>query len=124
MPAINITDETFKKHISEAILLMIGPESRDKLIAEALENLCERKITENPRGKDFEHPSRMQYLFHKAVSEIADAEMNRLVKEDAQITAAVQGFIKKAMLHVLENNGFNSAIMDTFQKAIQERLWG
>jgi len=119
---IDISDEAFQKHISEAILLMIGPESRDKLIAEALEKLCEKGLMRNDRGPDWETPSKMQYCLHEAVEKIAQAEMHRLVKEDAQITAAVEAFIRRAMLHVLDNDGFSDAVMDTFSAAIRDSL--
>lgn len=120
---INITDDAFKKHISEAILLMIGPENRDKLIAEALEQLCKKMIIESRYGANEERPSKMQDYFTDAVRGIASEEMNRLVKDDPQIKEAVSDFIKKALLHVLENDKFNASLMGTFQEALDKKLW-
>ena len=122
---IDITDDAFKKHISEAIMLMISQESREGLIGEAIEKLCEKQIIRGyNHNRDTEGPSIMQESFANAIRGIAQDEMNRLIKEDPQIQTAVSGFVKNMLVHVLEDEKFNKSIMETFQHALNERLWG
>lgn len=119
---LQITDETFKKHLDEAILASLGPEMQKEIIKQAIADLTVKQIFKRNQydTSGEERPSKMQEIFGRAVENHAREVVTRLVQEDGDVKLAVEGFVKQAMLQLLKDgdNKLSIAMAEAMGKAL------
>ena len=106
---LTISDEKFKQHLSEAILLSIGDTGREAIIADAIERLTLPTIVKDRYGHDTKEagPSKIQDLFTTAVHMIARETIHKLISEDEEISARLNDLLRESLLAMLTSPDTN-----------------
>src|SRR5580765_2164836 len=90
---MNIDDEAMRSVVAKAILDNITPETKEKLITNAIKSLLEK-----PSGSGYNAPSTIQDSFNRAVAQVAGTVATDMLKDDA----ALKEKIKTLMLDAWE----------------------
>lgn len=117
---INVTDEAMKKALSEAIMVSLGEEIRDKLIKDALEHLLAKQVVKEQYGRSSEGPSKVEELFGQYVEGIARDTIRDLVTKDEEVLEAINKFVKGAVIRLMtdEDNGLATAMSAAMAKSL------
>lgn len=95
---LSLNDDQLKTVISGAVLQAITPESRDKLLSEALSSLLKAG------SSDYDKKSPLQRAFDHAIADIAREMVTKQFSEDQAVRQKVGDLVAEAVTRVLDGD--------------------
>lgn len=113
---INIGDEEIKKLVHVALMEKLTPETREKLLADAVHVL----ISEKARYGDGE--TNLQAMFARAVNKYVSEYVDKMLAEDTEFTAQLEEISKEAFRQVFADPEQKQAIVEHVSQGIYKAL--
>lgn len=111
--------------VSEAIIVQLGDEGRRELIAGAIQALVSKQTRDRGYGQKEEAPSVLEDAFAHAVQVIARETVTKLVTEDKEARAQVEGLVREVFTKMLsvDQGDLAQAMATALSAAFEKVAW-
>ncbi len=111
---MKLDDEALKSVMAKAIMDTLTPESRERLISDAVQRLLTTKVSDH-----YDAPSKLQNAFDQAVQITAQQIAREIVGADDTIKAKIKEMFEKAWHNATVGDNAN-VIIDKVAQAISK----